>query len=308
MDARIVAAGLLGLGALIVYSRSRSEAAAPSVPYGGIVTYPSQTQIWTETPSSGFDFSSITNLFGDLFNTSAAPQQTIPTEQPYTSDNPFFDVADDNAPYVAPPSTADNTLPDWITQWGEPSYTPPTTETPATQESLPSWITGWGEPAMPISADQAGRNVAAFLAMIKYSEGVEPNPYGQDPYRITYGYRHIIQNMSDHPSNTGEWNGVQTQWGLTTASGAYQFLKSTWNDMNIRWGFLDFSPASQDLRATQRMQDRGALDLVKAGNFQAALDKLGAEWASLPTSTSGQPQRSFDQVSAIYQNAGGAFA
>lgn len=290
MDARLALVGLLGIGALVLYARrSQSSYAAPAPVYapfydsGAIYTQPTQPAPYAPPPTSLAE--SVFDFFGnltDIFYTpesqpAQTPTQTAPS---YYEQYDYYDYD-----YSAPRAIDWGYDADWGVDYYTPQPTPP-------QETY-------------VNPDE---NVAAFLKMIKYAEGTDPNGRGQDPYRITYGYNHVIQNMTDHPSNTGEWPGVQTQWGLTTASGAYQFTRTTWNDMNARWGRRSFSPADQDARAIERMADRHALEDVRAGRFQAALDKLGNEWASLPTSTSGQPQRRVDEVISVYENAGGSFA
>jgi lysozyme len=69
----------------------------------------------------------------------------------------------------------------------------------------------------------------------------------------------------------------------------------------------DFSPASQDAAAIEYLKDLGALRLIKAGDFNGALQKAGRAWASLPTSTSGQPNRKASELIAIYQRNGGSY-
>jgi muramidase (phage lysozyme) len=68
----------------------------------------------------------------------------------------------------------------------------------------------------------------------------------------------------------------------------------------------DFSPASQDLFAVGRIAARGALDDIKAGRFTLAIQKISAEWASMPFSTHGQPVISMEKANQIYTSNGGA--
>lgn len=307
VDARIALIGALGLGALILYAR-RSQPAyvAPSAtytPYGPVYAEPTYAPQQTTQQQTNF-VSNLFDLFGnvaDIFTQPSAeqPATQTPIGQSYYPEYDWY-----NYDYSTPDAI------DW--EFGDDYsvdyYTPPA-EQPASAA-----VDIWGfsyQPYTPptVQAMSADQNIAAFLKMIRFAEGTDPNQYGQDPYRITFGYRHILQNMTDHPGNTGEWTGVQTQWGWTSAAGAYQFLKGTWNEVTNSFGLsTDFSPASQDLHAVKRIQQRGALEDVKAGRFQAALDKLGNEWASLPTSTSGQPQRRVDEIAQVYLDAGGNFA
>jgi len=169
---------------------------------------------------------------------------------------------------------------------------------PAEPEYLPEEIA--------MSAEQ---NISAFLAMIRAAEGTDPNPYGMDPYTITYGYQHVIQSFADHPTNLGEWGPVSGPSGPTSAAGAYQIVQTTWNSVILsRLGDIGFSPGAQDRAAQELLRVRGALADVRAGRFTQAINKLGKEWASLPSATVNQPRITLDKASQIYADAGGAFA
>lgn len=179
-------------------------------------------------------------------------------------------------------------------------------------------INVWGlieQSAASYSTEQAmqtNQNLDAFLNTIMWSEGTARQP---DPYRVCYGYRHTIVDLSDHPAVTGEWKGEdisalgpQYVGKVSTAAGAFQIIKPTWLRAKRALGLVDFGPESQRAAATWLIQQRGALDDIETGNLQAAVDKCSAEWASLPGSTSGQPQRRFDQFAQVYGQAGGVFA
>ena len=169
---------------------------------------------------------------------------------------------------------------------------------PAEPEYLPEEIA--------MSAEQ---NVTAFLAMIRAAEGTDPNPYGMDPYTITYGYQHVIQSLADHPTNTGEWGPVPGPSGPTSAAGAYQIVQKTWNSVVMaRLGDIGFSPGAQDRAAQELLRVRGALADVRAGRFNEAIRKVANEWASLPGSPYGQPTITIEKASQVYADAGGTFA
>lgn len=179
-------------------------------------------------------------------------------------------------------------------EYGEPLGEIPTEE----PEYLPEEIA--------MSAEQ---NISAFLAMIRAAEGTEPNPYGMNPYTITYGYQHVIQSLADHPTNTGEWGPVSGPSGPTSAAGAYQIVQKTWNSVILpRLGDIGFSPGAQDRAAIELLKVRGALADVRAGRFAVAIQKVAGEWASLPGSPYGQPTITLDKATQIYADAGGAFA
>jgi len=147
-------------------------------------------------------------------------------------------------------------------------------------------------------------NLAAFLKMIQRSEGTDKSP---DPYAVTFGNAFTIQDFSDHPHALGWpgylWNGIHE-----TASGAYQITYPTWVVLKARLGLTDFSPASQDAAATSLIREKGALDLVDGGQVADAIELCHNIWASLPGSSSGQPQASMASLIQTYTSAGGAFA
>jgi len=151
------------------------------------------------------------------------------------------------------------------------------------------------------SSDIGNPNVAAFLAMIRHCEIGERY---SNPYNVYYGGK-IFSNTSDHPVNTGECQRVITKWGTTSAAGAYQFEVATWNGLGGKDRYGDFGPGAQDMAATELIAQTGALDDVENGNFFAAVQKVGHLWASLPSSTSGQPSHTWDEVALVYGNAGG---
>lgn len=146
------------------------------------------------------------------------------------------------------------------------------------------------------------KNVQAFLAVIRHAEGTA----GPDGYRMLFGGR-LFDNYADHPRivvTLPAGGGVIS----SSAAGAYQILERTWDDIQSHLELPDFSPASQDAAAVYLIERRGALEDVKAGNFDAAIAKVAKEWASLPGSPYGQPTKSLAEVTRIYTDAGGALA
>ena len=73
-------------------------------------------------------------------------------------------------------------------------------------------------------------------------------------------------------------------------------MNGTWNSLARRYKLNDFSPRNQDLGAVALIAGRGALNDVLKGNYQAAVRKLGEEWASLPGSPYAQGKRSWNDV------------
>lgn len=167
----------------------------------------------------------------------------------------------------------------------------------------------------PATVDQGSAllNQTAFLAMIRKAEGTDNEA---DPYRVCYGFRHTVEDLSNHPCITGEWMGETLPDSLcanagfgpgckSTAAGAYQFIKPTWLGLQRKLGLPDFGPMSQDRAALQRIADAGALQDVLAGRVPQAVRKVRAVWASLPGNYAKQGQRDITQLAAWFEQAGG---
>lgn len=159
-------------------------------------------------------------------------------------------------------------------------------------------------------------NVAAFLSVIRKAEGTDQ---AGDPYRVCYGYKHTITDLSDHPALTGEWRGERLPDAMcknagfgpgcvSTAAGAYQIIKPTWVNLRRSLGLFNFGQYSQDGAAIELIRRRGALEDVKAGRIAQAIDKCRNEWASLPGNYARQGQRSMGQLVAWYEQSGGITA
>ncbi len=155
-------------------------------------------------------------------------------------------------------------------------------------------------------------NIRAFCTAIAVGEGTEGQ---RDPYRVCYAYRHTIQSFADHPAVTGEWRGEPLDslgpayaGKVSTAAGRYQLIKPTWLEAKQALGLRDFSPASQDAAAVYLIRKRGALADVEQGRFAQAVQKVRREWASMPGSGWGQPERTFERLAQAYVAAGGTIA
>lgn len=166
--------------------------------------------------------------------------------------------------------------------------------------------------AVGAAVQRGSGNVGAFLRMIAVSEGTEREA---DPYRVCYGYRHVISSFADHPAVTGEWRGESLAslgpsyvGKVSTAAGRYQIIRPTWLEAQRALGLRDFSPASQDAAALYLIRRRGALDAVEAGRVADAIALCRPEWASLPGAGYGQPERRMADLVAAYQAAGGTVA
>lgn len=161
-------------------------------------------------------------------------------------------------------------------------------------------------------------NVAAFLAMVRHSEGTAK---AINPYCVCFGYKFTITDFSDHPAVLGTWIGADGKIGepldflgaayvgkRSTAAGAYQLIKPTWVSLKARLSLPNFTGPSQDAAAIELIREAGALDLVFGGRVAEGIAKCHGIWASLPGSTSGQPQRSMADLVRTYADSGGAFA
>jgi muramidase (phage lysozyme) len=148
-------------------------------------------------------------------------------------------------------------------------------------------------------------NVAALLATLRHSEATDR---ADNPYRVVYGFTHTILDLSDHPALTGEWTGVQTKYGHTSAAGAYQIERATWVACKTQLNLIDFTATSQDDAAVLLIKQKGGLALVNAGQFDAAIAACRGIWASLPGGTSGQPEVALASLKNFYADAGGSFA
>lgn len=318
MSRAVVALGALGALLLLMVTRGASAAVSPP---GTIPTYSYPPEplydpaldpsplFWPEWPEPSYPPAPQPPVYTPIPTTAPAPTTPAPLpsvpaeiEQQasiYTDDDGYVWYYDVDGNYVGYYDPYDNL------------FYPVSEGIMTTQPTTP---------ATPISEDQSAINLYAFLRMIRLAEGTE-GPAAEsrgffDPYRVYYGYRGPIQDLSDHPINTGEFGYIPGPSGPTSAAGAYQIVATTWNT-TVRnalcppYAFcqLDFSPESQDAAAIALLRFRNAADDVIAGNFEAAINKLGKEWASLPSSTdTRQGTRSWDQVSAWYEESGGNYA
>ncbi len=127
-----------------------------------------------------------------------------------------------------------------------------------------------------IKDPQQRKNAAAFLDTIGLSEGANHNTL------VGKGkFNREVTDLSRHPNVVG----MRTKDGPSTAAGKYQITNSTWKSLGKKPGD-SFSPEEQDKAAIALIKRRGAWNDVLAGNWDAAVAKLGNEWQSLPSGTS----------------------
>ncbi|MDP1740082.1 glycoside hydrolase family 104 protein [Polaromonas sp.] len=166
---------------------------------------------------------------------------------------------------------------------------------------------------MPINLQA---NIAAMQSAIASAEGTAEQP---DPYRVCYGYKHLIQSFADHPKATKEWGGetlsdtmcAAAGFGpgcVSTAAGKYQITFTTWTRIKKKLGLPDFSPASQDAAAAELLKERGATSKLAIGDFAGAVAAARKEWASLPGAGYAQPEKSLAWLTARFTEAGGVLA
>lgn len=131
-------------------------------------------------------------------------------------------------------------------------------------------------------------NVSALLDALSNAEG---NPQ----FDQGFNYRKI-PSLAEHPYVGNEL----TPDGVSSASGAYQFMGHTWGDMKKALGLQDFSPTSQKIAALKQIEQQGVLSNVAAGTLtDSDIVKLGNVWAPIERSKgSGLSVHSNNNVSA----------
>jgi muramidase (phage lysozyme) len=157
-------------------------------------------------------------------------------------------------------------------------------------------------------------NLSAFvLGVIPACEGTSPD----DGWRALYGWRpgrvdRLFASFDDHPRVKFWPNGNPVPPGVkpapysyTTAAGKFQITESTWNDFIRAKGPHRFDEEGQTLCARWLIDRNHATADVEAGRLRAAISKCHGTWASLPGSTSGQPQRDIAYCERVFASHGG---
>jgi len=191
-----------------------------------------------------------------------------------------------------------------------------TISTDTLMDGLQSIIDRLTETPAGVSDNVAARNLHAALQTLYRAEGTAKEA---DPYRVCYGYRHTIADLSEHPAITGEWRGEKLPdemcrkagFGpgcISTAAGAGQLIKPTWIEARDALGLPDFSPNSQEAAIAYYFRKHGALQDVYAGRVADWVRKCRGRWASLPGNYAGQGQRSLATLQSWYEQAGGTYA
>jgi lysozyme len=323
MDAsRLLGFGLLGLVAYLLMANRASAGELPYAeapePYEGMGfdpfagAYPIASQVPAED-WSWFDWGA---------TPAPAPAEDWSWSDWGATPAPAWGTAQD-APAGPPAPAEDWSWSDWgstpAPAWGTAQDTPAGPPAPAEDWSWSDWgstsAPTWEPAVIPSGQSQADANVAAFLTLIRTTEGTERLA---NPYAAVYGYVFEITDFSDHPANLG-WKGERlpdqycraaglSPGCVSTAAGAYQFIRPTWNGLRARASAWDFSPESQDRAAMALLDQIGALPSIQRGDFQRAIQVASSQWASLPYSRSGQPKFPMQTALQIYQDAGGLLA
>lgn len=151
-----------------------------------------------------------------------------------------------------------------------------------------------------------GANLAAFLDMIAFSEGTATCKATRDEgYDILVGGTRFA-DYDDHPRKAVDLPKLGIK---STAAGRYQLLARYWDAYRKSLALAGgFSPENQDRVAIQQIREQGALDLIKQGRFDAAVDKVKNIWASLPGAGYNQHEHAIEPLRVAYLQAGGSVA
>lgn len=158
----------------------------------------------------------------------------------------------------------------------------------------------------------ADARVQAFLYMIRSCEHLASDVASGADYQTFYGGSRF-DDLSDHPVITGEKEGVVLPYEVcisagfvsgncvSTAAGAYQFIKRTWSELrNIQPRLPDFSQQSQDIAAVRLLRAIDVIEPLLSDDIQTAIKKASARWASLPFSTANQRPKPLNYALSKY--------
>lgn len=153
-------------------------------------------------------------------------------------------------------------------------------------------------------------NVRAFLRVIRSGESSQDGSAYRWLFGSTQSNPKLFDSFASHPrvKTYEKFDGQFIKNGrldYTTAAGAYQIVGSTWDECVAALGLPDFSPESQDIAAVFLIDRRHALGDLLEGRVTDAINKLGQEWASLPSAKYGQPTVKLEEALKVYQAYGG---
>lgn len=130
-------------------------------------------------------------------------------------------------------------------------------------------------------------NTRAFLDMISYAEGAPR-------YNILFGGG-SFSSYRDHPRQVIQGS---------SASGRYQILRATYDDARSAIGVTDFTPQSQDRIAVWLINRDNALDEIRSGNINAAIELTDETWTSFQVKPRADLIRYWRERVAYYQRGG----
>lgn len=157
--------------------------------------------------------------------------------------------------------------------------------------------------------EAGGQNVVAFLDMLAWAEGTSRSRHTKDDgYDVIVGGIDSPNTFKDYSKHPNVLVQVNTKGLKSTAAGRYQLLNRWYEPYRKLLGLKDFGPESQDRIAIQQIRERRALDDIKAGRIEQAIEKCRNIWASLPGAGYGQPEHKQHELIKQYQNAGGRLA
>lgn len=169
------------------------------------------------------------------------------------------------------------------------------TASPGNTAALPQQVT---LPKPFLDKGYGGDGWKALAPVIRFAEGTS----GDKGYTTMFTGKQF-SDMSKHPNDVQHGGGYSS-----AAAGAYQFMPDTWQGAKSKLGLKDFSPASQEIAgeylARQRLKGPIPVYTTQA-QFNAAMNALAPEWASLPTHSGnsyyGQPVKSKQELWNLYQ-------
>jgi muramidase (phage lysozyme) len=158
---------------------------------------------------------------------------------------------------------------------------------------------------------EGAKNGAAFADTIKFAE---TQSYGKkllksdNGFNMLFGGEAIPTDYKKHPKIAVPFYGKDKHGkpklrGHSTAFGPFQILANTFQEIAGKYNLPDISPRSQIEAFCALVKKRGALDAVREGKFEKALQRVKKEWASLPGSGYGQRNKgspSKQQLKAVY--------
>lgn len=153
------------------------------------------------------------------------------------------------------------------------------------------------------TASTVGRNMAAFLDMLAWSEGTDNGVQRTKDrgYDVLVGGA-LFDCYDQHPNVLVRLPKLGIS---STAAGRYQLLNRWYAPYAKMLNLRDFSPRAQDAIAVQQIRERGAIPLIHSGDIEKAIAVTRNIWASLPGAGYGQHEQKMSNLISAYIKAGG---